>query len=134
MKLGPQPKKWLEKKAKAGFRGYPVGTIAFYGPDDQRASKVAVGIIPVEGAEAEPLRRWFTESGDARADGATLAEIVAFLRSYAVRSIAMTKGIIGCPHEEGGDYPEGEACPQCPFWDGRDRFGGHELPPTFGHD
>jgi hypothetical protein len=39
MKLGWQPKKWLDKKSKLGFRGYPVGTIAFYGPDDQRASK-----------------------------------------------------------------------------------------------
>ncbi len=30
MKLGWQPSKWLKKKAKAGFRGYPVRTIAFY--------------------------------------------------------------------------------------------------------
>lgn len=26
--------KGLEEKAKEAFRGYPVGTIAFYGPDD----------------------------------------------------------------------------------------------------
>jgi len=26
------------------------------------------------------------------------------------------------PHEEGIDYPEREACPQCPFWKGRDRY------------
>jgi len=51
----------LEKRAKQGFRGYPIATIAFY-------------------------------------------------------------GIIGCPHEEGTDYPEGKSCPQCPFWAGRDRF------------
>jgi hypothetical protein len=36
----------------------------------------------------------------------------------------MPEAIIGCPHEEGTDYPEGEACPQCPFWQGRDRFKG----------
>ena len=36
MKLGQQPRKWLEKKAKRGFRGYPIGTIAFYGPDELR--------------------------------------------------------------------------------------------------
>jgi hypothetical protein len=30
--------------------------------------------------------------------------------------------IIGCPHEEGIDYPEGKSCPQCPYWAGRDRF------------
>ncbi len=27
MKLGWQPRKWLDKKSKLGFRGYPVGTI-----------------------------------------------------------------------------------------------------------
>ena len=32
--------------------------------------------------------------------------------------------IIGCPHEEGIDYPEGQACPQCPFWAHRDRWSG----------
>ena len=33
-----------------------------------------------------------------------------------------TDGLIGCPHEEGIDYPEGKSCPQCPYWAGRDRF------------
>jgi len=32
----------LAKRAKRGFRGYPVATIAFYGPSPERASKVAV--------------------------------------------------------------------------------------------
>jgi len=33
MKLGPATKaNWLEKKDKRGFRGYPIGTIAFYEP------------------------------------------------------------------------------------------------------
>ena len=67
MKVGPQPDKWLRKKAKQGMRGYPVGTIIFYGPDNQRASKVAVSVIPYEGAEPE-LHRWFSESGDVRTD------------------------------------------------------------------
>src|SRR5712692_4405008 len=30
-------------------------------------------------------------------------------------------GIIGCPHEEGIDYPEGKSCPQCPYWARRAR-------------
>ena len=46
MKLGWQPKKWLAKKAKQGMRSYPVGTIACYGPDDRRATKAAVSVIP----------------------------------------------------------------------------------------
>lgn len=36
--------------------------------------------------------------------------------------MAMTDSILGCPHEEGIDYPEGGSCPQCPFWSGRDRW------------
>lgn len=46
MKLGFQPRKWLEKKAKRGWHGYPVGTVAFYGADNVRASKVAVSVVP----------------------------------------------------------------------------------------
>lgn len=29
MKLGRQPRKWIEKKAKRGVGDYPLGTIAF---------------------------------------------------------------------------------------------------------
>ena len=42
-----RPRSPLEKKARRGFRGYPVATLAFYGPNDERASKVAVGIVAV---------------------------------------------------------------------------------------
>jgi len=123
MKIGPQPDKWLRKKAKQGMRGYPVGTIAFYGPDNQRASKVAVSVIPREGAEPK-LRRWFVESHDVRADKGVLDEVIAYLREHSARSVAMVDRIIGCPHEEGIDYPMGESCPQCPYWKGRDRWSG----------
>ncbi|MET3336873.1 MULTISPECIES: hypothetical protein [Bradyrhizobium] len=127
MKIGPQPAKWLHKKAKQGMRGYPVGTLAFYGPDNQRASKVAVSVIRYEGAEPD-LRRWFSETGDVRTDPTILSEIAAHLRQSSVHSVAMVDGIIGCPHEEGVDYPMGEPCPRCSFWRGRDRWTG-ELDP-----
>ena len=45
-------RKRLEKKAKRGFRGYPLATLAFYGPDDRRASKAVASII--EGEDEEP--------------------------------------------------------------------------------
>jgi len=113
--------KRLAKKAKRGFRGYPVGTIAFYGPDNRRASKVAVSVIPAEGREPV-LERWFSEGSDVRTDPG-IAQIEAFLARSEVRSVAMTAGIIGCPHEEGIDY-EGPTCPRCPYWAGRDRWTG----------
>jgi hypothetical protein len=116
VKLGWQPRKWLEKKAKRGARGYPVGTVVFYGPDNRRATKIAAAVIPAEQAEVSALRRWIVEAGDVREDEAIFVEVAMFLRDHGVRSVAMTDGILGCPHEEVIDYPEGEACPQCPYW------------------
>jgi hypothetical protein len=124
MKLGWQPRKWLEKKAKRGMRGYPVGAIAFYGPDNRRATKVAVSIVTAPKSEPAEMRRWFAESGDLRTDETVLVEIATFLRRHEVQSVALAKGILGCPHEEGIDYPLGENCPNCPYWAGRDRWAG----------
>lgn len=115
---------WLAKKAKAGFRGYPVGTIAFYGPDNKRASKIAAGIVLAERGPVADMQRWFSEESDVRRDDRLAAEIVQFLRRWNVHTVAMVDGIIGCPHEEGIDYPEGEPCPKCPFWANRDRWSG----------
>jgi hypothetical protein len=126
MKIGPQSKKWLAKKAKVGFRGYPVGTVAFYGPDDRRASKAVVGVIVAEDAEPE-LRSWSSDTEDVRASEETTDEIVEFLRANNVHSVAMVDGIFGCPHEEGIDYPLGGKCPQCPFWANRDRYTGKVI-------
>jgi hypothetical protein len=67
------------------------------------------------------LRRWFAESGDVRNDAAIFEEIAVFLRNHEVHSVAMVEEMMGCPHEEGIDYPEGETCPECPFWAGRAR-------------
>ena len=98
------------------FRGYPVATIAFYGPTDESASKVAVGIVPAEGAEADPLERWFADDSDLRRDSTIGEEILVFIRQQGAKTVVMSDRIIGCPHEEGTDYPDGKACPECPFW------------------
>lgn len=120
-------RKAIERKARRGFRGYPVGTVALYGPDDRKATKVAVGIILGEGEEAAELERWFSEGSDVRNDPEIQQAVVEFLRGNEVKSVVITDGIIGCPHEEGIDYPEGESCPQCPFWANRDRWTGDLL-------
>jgi hypothetical protein len=54
-------RKRLGKRAKKGFHGYPIATIALYGPDDTRATKLTVGIVPAENADVADLRRWFFE-------------------------------------------------------------------------
>jgi hypothetical protein len=118
--------KRLAKKAKRGFRGYPVATVALYGPDDVTATKIAVGIVSAEGAEATELRRWLSDGADIRRDVQVTAEVLTFIEAEGALSVTMVDRIIGCPHEEGIDY-EGPTCPVCPFWAGRDRWTGHRL-------
>ena len=129
MSLAERFTRSLRKKARRGFAGYPVATVAYYGPDDRHATKVAVAIVPQEEAEPDVLERWFGEERDVRRDHGINREILDFIRLHGARSVVMTDGIIGCPHEEGIDYPEGEACPRCPFWAGRDRWAGADVPP-----
>jgi hypothetical protein len=113
---------WLHRKAKQGFHGYPVGTIAFYGPTAALATKVVASIVRDEGHDPDPLERWFSDDTDVRNDLAIADKIVAFLKGQGAKSVIATDGLIGCPHEEGIDYPEGKSCAQCPYWAGRDRF------------
>lgn len=112
----------IAKKARRGDRGYPLATVAYYGPDNTRASKVAVGIIPVEGGQPAKLERFYLEKGDARYDPAIQKAIQALLGVWGVKSVASLGTILGCPHEEGIEYPEGEECRHCPYWKGRDRY------------
>lgn len=110
----------IEQKARRGHRGDPVGTVAFYGPDDQRASKLVVGIsLDPEGGISE-TKTWFSDD-DVRNDAALLEQALAFLSEHEARSIVMTAGVFGCPHEEGVDYPEGSTCEVCAYWIGRER-------------
>ena len=104
------------------MRGYPVGAVACYGPDDKRASKLVASVKQSE--DGEPLlRKWFAETGDVRNDQTVAAEILTFFEENGVKSVAMMDRIIGCPHEENIDYV-GKYCPKCTFWIGRDRWTG----------
>jgi len=85
----------LSKRAKRGFRGYPIATVALYGPDDRAATKLTVGIVPAEHAEATDLRRWFSEGADVRNDAGVAEEVLAFIDTVGARSIVMTDRIIG---------------------------------------
>jgi hypothetical protein len=103
---------------------YPIATLAYYGPDNLRATKVTVGIITKKGGEPEFLERWYSEDSDVRMDAGINGQIRAFLELHNPVRVVVTQSIIGCPHEEGIDYPEGQPCPHCPFWEGRDRWTG----------
>ena len=92
--------KRLRKKARKGLRGWPIATIAFYGPNLSQATKITVGIMPSENAEVEELRDWKVNRGDIRRDPGIAREILEFIEKHRVLSVAMTDAIIGCPHQE----------------------------------
>lgn len=114
-------KKLLAKHVRKGDKGFPVATIAFYGPNNLSASKVVCAIINAEGAEPDPIKKWFSKA-DARWSENILEEVLSFLKEHSAKSVVMMGQILGCPHEEGIDYPEGESCPNCSYWKNRDRF------------
>lgn len=114
-------RKLLTKRTRKGNKGFPAATIAFYGPDNSRASKVVCAIFSADGADADPIKKWFTEDDARRAEN-ILGEILSFLTEHSAKSVVMMEQIFGCPHEEGIDYPQGEPCPNCPYWKNRDRF------------
>jgi hypothetical protein len=86
----------LRNRAKKGFLGYPVATIAFYGPDDRRATKVALGVMFDENAETpREMNRWFSAKGDIRRDAAVFEAMFRLTQSRGVRSVAMPEEILG---------------------------------------
>ena len=102
---------------------FPIGTIAFYGPDDKTTTKIVAGVILKEDAEAI-VERWV--GTDVTTSPKVQQQIDTFLEKYGVESVAMSEGNMGCPHEEGEDFPEGEDCPFCPFWKGKQGSGRRE--------
>lgn len=95
---------------------YPIGTVALYGPNDKVTTKIAAAVIVRHGAEPI-LKRWV--STDVQNNPKVRQEMLEFFQQHGVKNVAMTDGNMGCPHEEGLDFPHGEDCPSCPFWKGK---------------
>jgi hypothetical protein len=95
---------------------YPIGTVAFYGPDDKTTIKIAAAVFTSPTARSI-IRRWV--ASDVTTSPKVQREMIEFFREHGVRSVATSEGNMGCPHEEGKDFLEGEDCPFCPFWRGK---------------
>lgn len=108
--------KGLERRAREGFQGYPLAIIAFYGYNDQSAVKTVIGIVEEAGSPPAHINKWSCEKGDLRKDVESIKAFFRYIESHEVRSVALTPGIYACPHDPGIDYPQGDACPLCPFW------------------
>ncbi len=94
----------------------PIGTVALYGPDGRTTTKIVAGVILGEGAEPV-LMRWV--GTNVMQSPKVQQELKEFFLRHGVKQVAMTEGNLGCPHEEGEDFPHGEDCPFCPFWKGK---------------
>ena len=95
---------------------YPIGTVALYGPDDKTTTKIAAGVITSQNAEPI-IERWVAT--DVTTNPRVQQEMKEFFAKHGVKSVAISEGNLGCPHEEGEDFLEGTECPFCPFWAGK---------------
>ena len=106
------------KRPKRQRQKYPIGTVALYGPNDKITTKIIAGMIT--SPTAEPIMmRWVAT--DVTTNPKVQREIKGFFEKHGVKSVAKSDGNMGCPHEEGEDFPVGEDCPFCPFWAGKQR-------------
>jgi len=106
----------METKLKKIGTDFLTGTIACYGPDDKIVTKIVVGITLRAGENFIDTKTWSSKSKDIKNDIQVLEEIFDYLNLSKVDSVVRIERVMGCPHEEGMDYPEGMTCSACPFW------------------
>lgn len=94
------------------------------------ATKLVVSVIDRPGQpDPSAMRTGTTQVADVRHDPTIAVEVARFLQQHGVEESVTSDRIIGCPHEEGIDYPMGRTCPECPFWANIDRFTHEPLRP-----
>ena len=122
MRLRNRPKATLVKRARRGFRGYPVATLAYYGPDDRTAIRISVGVATVEDGEME-MRRWYGRPGqNLHHDVAIHKEVLAHINARQVASVAILDKINGCACQDDDEMPAAVRCTTpCGFWEGVER-------------
>jgi len=71
---------------------------------------------------AEPIiKRWVAT--DVTTNSKVQQELKEFFLQHGVKQVAMSDGNMGCPHEEGLDFPHNEDYPFWPFWKGKQGSG-----------
>ncbi len=95
---------------------FPIGTVALYGPNDRITTKVVAGVIKRDGADPI-LERWM--GTNIKDSPKVKRQMKEFFDKHGVKSVVATDTNMGCPHEEGQDFPLGGDCPFCPYWKGK---------------
>jgi hypothetical protein len=83
----------LRRKAKRGNQGFPLATLAYYGPDDKKATKAVLGIFLRDGDEPV-LHRFFSTDKDVRYKIDVQHDILARLTEHEVRSLSLIEKIL----------------------------------------
>ena len=104
---------YASKYPRSNSRKFPLGTLALFGPDNRTNTKIVAAVVMSEGGE--PILKRFTGE-EIKGNVEVLGQIRTFFDEHRVRSLVATNNNIGCPHEEGSDYPSDEDCPFCPYW------------------
>ena len=102
---------------------FPLGTVVLYGPDDRKTTKIAAAVIKRQGAEPI-MKRWM--GSKVKDDPKVRRELETFFKQHGAKSVVATDRNMGCPHEEGEDFPVGGDCPFCPYWRGKQGSGARE--------
>ena len=112
-----------EEEDEVAESQFPIGTIVYYGPDDKLTTKIVAGVVNEEETEAI-IERWVAT--DVTTNQKVQKEIERFFRKHGVTRVGISDGNVGCPHEEGKDFPVGGDCPFCPWWKGKQGSGANE--------
>lgn len=108
-RLVKQLRKVLNEKSS-----YPLGTLMYFGPDNVTITKIVAVVISAK--NASPIAKSWSSS-KVSSDPKVAAEIGQFYLKNKVADVIMTDGVLGCPHDEGVDFPIGGQCPQCKYWE-----------------
>lgn len=74
-------------------------------------------IVGGEDQEPSVIKKWLGDN--VAKDPKVKRTIKSFLKKFKVKTTIITASPIGCPHEEGVDFPDGGDCPECSFWKGK---------------
>ena len=93
----------------------PVGTLAYYGPDNIMTTKIVAGVFRSENADPI-IRQWV--ASDCLQNRTTQQQIAEFFEDHGLDCLS------SCWHRlptRGGEDRtiSGEDCPFCPYWAGK---------------
>jgi len=108
-KLLQQLRSVIRQKTK-----FPIGVLVYFGPDDKTITKIVAVVLESPGTD--PILKSWNGLG-VTTDREVALEIGLYFKKYHATEVVMTDSVVGCPHEEGVDYPVGEPCPYCPYWE-----------------